>query len=521
VELPSRTALKSEHPELARQLRGDLDAILCRALDRDPALRYASAIDMQEDLQRYLERRPVKARAATPLYRVGKFVRRNTLAVGLVGLMMVGVVVAGTVMAIQSHRTALARDMAARRAEFIETLLASADPGSGKPSLTVPALLDSAAEDLDRKLGGEPLVEASMLGLIARTNSSLGRFPEGLAASDRELVILRAVGGSDLEMGRALSTRGQLLREQGKWPEALPPLQKAVSLLRKQRSPMDLCRALDTLGVVLAHSNQEKAAEGIYQEEIALEAVADAELRAQRVHPLYALTVLMGELGRYAEAATYGKQAMALAQETLPETNPDYLSIKVAYADTLESTQKSVEAEPLLREVMATQTRILGAQHKATLLTGLALVNNLLDQHRDADAAAAALPLARSLETALGADNLYTLSAWNQYGNAACNSHSEKEGLQALRLVEAARQRIYPAGSWPISSTALAIGTCLYKARQFAEAESTLLAAVSGLEASRGPSFNRTQDGYRVLRDFYTTLGRPDQAATWGAKLPH
>ncbi len=528
VELPSRAAMKSEHPEVARQLRGDMDAILCKALDRDPGRRYASAIDMQEDLQRYLERRPVKARAPTPLYRMGKFVRRNTLAVGLVGLIIAGVLIAATLMAMQSHRTAQARDMAARRAEFIETLLASADPGSGKPSLTVPALLDSAAEDLDRKLAGEPLVEASMLGLIARTNSSLGRFPEGLSANDRELAILGAHGGSDLEMGRALSTRGQLLREQGKWAEALPPLQRAVTLLRKQRSPMDLCRALDTLGVVLAHSNQEKAAEKIYQEEIAIEAgghaedtVGNAELRAQRVHPLYALTVLMGELGRYAEAAAYGQQALALAQATLPQTNPDYLSIKTAYADSLGSIQKSAEAEPLFREVIATQTRILGAQHKATLLTGLALANNLADQHRDADAAAAALPVARSLESVLGPDNQYTLSAWNAYGNAACNSHSEKDGLQALHRVEAARQRIYPPGSWPIHSTALSIGMCQYKAHQYAEAEPTLLAAVSGLEAARGPTFNRTQDGYRVLRDLYTTLGRPETAAAWSAKLAH
>ena len=528
VELPSRTALKSEHPEMARQLRGDLDAILCKALDRDPGRRYASAIDMQEDLQRYLERRPVKARAATPLYRVGKFVRRNTLAVGLSGLMVIGVAIAGVGLAIQSHRTAQARDMAARRAEFIETLLASADPGSGKPSLTVPALLDSAAEDLDRKLGGEPLVEASMLGLIARTNSSLGRFPEGLAASDRELAILGGQGGSDLEMGRALSTRGQLLREQGKWPEALPPLQRAVTLLRKQHSPMDLCRALDTLGVVLAHSDQEKAAEKIYQEEIAIEmhgntedTAGDAELRAQRVHPLYALTVLMGELGRYAEAAAFGQQALALARETLSETNPDYLSIKTAYADSLGSIQKSAEAEPLFREVIATQTRILGAQHKATLLTGLALANNLSDQHREAEAAATALPVARSLETVLGADNQYALSAWNEYGNAACNSHSEKDGLQALRVVETARQRIYPPGSWPINSTALSIGSCLSKAHQYAEAEPTLLAAVSGLETARGPSFRRTQDGYRALRDLYATLGRPEEAANWNNKLAH
>ena len=88
--------------------------------------------------------------------------------------------------------------MATRRAEFIENLLASADPTSDKPNVTVAALLDSAAQELDHKLGGEPLVEASTLGMIANTNASLGRYPEALAASDRELAILRAQGGSEL-----------------------------------------------------------------------------------------------------------------------------------------------------------------------------------------------------------------------------------------------------------------------------------------------------------------------------------
>jgi hypothetical protein len=55
--------------------------------------------------------------------------------------------------------------------------------------------------------------------------------------------------------------------------------------------------------------------------------------------------------------------------------------------------------------------------------------------------------------------------------------------------------------------------------RQYGESETTLLAAVAGLEAARGPSFNRTQDGYRALYDLYSTLGKADEAARWNAKV--
>jgi tetratricopeptide (TPR) repeat protein len=519
VELPSRAAQKAGRTVEAQQLKGDLDAILSKALERDPARRYVSAIDMQEDLQNYLTRRPVKARVPTLHYRLGKFVRRNTLSVSLVGVLAVALIVGGAIVELQRNRTAQARDVAARRAEFIENLLASADPGSGKPNVTVAALLDSAAQELDQKLGGEPLVEASMLGMIARTNSSLGRYPEAMAASDRELAILKSHGGGALELGRALSTRGDLLRELGRWSDALPPLQQAVALLKPLRVPSDLCHALDTLGFVLAHVDQDKAAESTYHEEMSIEVAGDAQLRSEQMHPLYGLAVLLGDQARYTEAAEFGRQAFEMARKALPADHPDLLNIETAYANTLATMHQSTAAEPLFRQVIAAQTRVLGPEHKATLLTKLALVSDLVDQHRDGEAAELGLPVARSFESLLGADNLYAMGAWNQYGVAACGSHQEDPGIAALRRVAAARQRIYPAGSWVIYSSQLGIGVCLYHLRQYGESESTLLAAVAGLETARGPHFTRTQDGYRALRELYATLGNADAAARWNAKL--
>ncbi len=521
VELPSRAALNAGRPIEARQLKGDLDAILCKALERDPARRYVSALDMQEDLQSYLARRPVKARAATIFYRFGKFVRRNTLAVGLAALLVVGAIVGATFVELQRHRAEQAREVAARRAEFIENLLSSVDPTSDKPNVTVAALLDSAAQELDQKLGGEPLVEASILGMIANTDGAMGRYPEALAASDRELAMLRAHGASALELGRALGTRGSLLRELGKWSDALPPLQQAVALLKPLHVPLDLCSVMDTLGAVLANTDQEKAGEAMFHEELAIEMAGNAQLRAQRMNPLFGLSVLLVNLGRYQESAEYGRQALAAARETLPADNPSVLNIETAYANTLTTLHRSAEGEPLLRHVIAAQTKVLGPDHKHTLLTRLALVADLVDQHRDEEAAATALPVARSLEALLGADNLYALSAWNFYGGAACGSHQEDQGLAALKRVAAARQRLYPPGTWVIYSSQLGIGVCQIHMRQYGESEATLLAAVAGLEAARGPHFNRTQDGYRALHDLYSAMGKADDAARWNAKLLH
>jgi tetratricopeptide (TPR) repeat protein len=301
----------------------------------------------------------------------------------------------------------------------------------------------------------------------------------------------------------------------------LPPLQQAVALLRPLDVPSDLCSAMDTLGAVLANTNQETAGEAMYHEEIAIEMAGNAQLRAQRMNALYGLSVLLVNLGRYAEAAEYARQALAAARETLPADNPTVLNIETAYANSLTTLHRSAEAEPLFRHVIAAQTKVLGPDHKHTLLTRLALVADLADQHRDEEAAATGLPVARSLEALLGADNLYTLSAWNFFGGAACGSHQEDQGLAALKRVAAARQRLYPPGTWVISSSQLSIGVCQFHMRQYVESEATLLAAVASLEAARGSNFNRTQDGYRALHDLYSAMGKAAEAARWNAKLPH
>jgi serine/threonine-protein kinase len=519
VELPSRAAQAAGRRGEAQLLRGDLDAILTRALERDPLRRYASARDLQDDLQRYLTNRPVRARAATAFYRVGKFVRRNRLGVGVAGVLLAGVLVAVSVVQLQRQRAEQARELAARRAQFTETLLESIDPTGDKPNFTVAALLDTAAQELHGKLGDEPRAEASMLGVIASTNAALGRYPQSQAANDRQIEILRTQGGSALELGSALWVRGSLLRELGKWPEALPPLQEAVTLLRTARSPADLCSALDALGVVLTHTDQEQAGEALLHEEIAIERAGDAALRAQRMDPYWALSVLASGRGHYQEAGEYAREALAAARERYPVDNPHVLNVETAYATTLITLNQSAAAEPLLRHVIDAQTRALGPDHKHTLLSRLTLASDLLYQGRAEEAATTALPVARALETLLGADNPYALSAWNQYGTAACGSHQEEQGIAALRRVAAARQRIYPDGNWVIDSTQVGIGTCLYHLRRYRESEATLLAAVSGLERARGPGFNRTQDGYRALRDLYTTLGKTRAAAGWNSRI--
>ena len=518
VTAPSEAAATS--PGIARRLRGDLDSILMKALAREPAKRYAGVHELQADLRAYLEGRPVKARRLSRIYRLGKFARRHAIALSAAMAFAAALVAAAGIYLSQAQRIAQAQSAAARRGEFLEGLLESADPYNGRRDITVASLLDRASSQMDRHFGAEPLTEASMLELVARTNMDLGRFREGHSANDRQLDILRRQGIRGLQLGRALVLRGELFRFESQWASSASALLAAIAQLQTLPGGADLCIALDNLGVAQMQLQQLDAADGTFRRELAIEEHAGAALRAERMQADYSIAALLGaELGRYDEAERYAEEAWQLARELLRPDNPDWLEMEDGYAVALRNTQRPAQAEPVFRDALARSIRVLGPRHHDTLVTALGLGNDLIDLHRDAEAAQIALGSARALDATLGSDNWYALYAWQQYGLASCNSGHGTDGLSALQHVEAERRRLLPATHRLIYSTEVDVGLCLTRLQRFAEAEPVLLDAASGLEKSRGSGYRRTQEAYAALRDLYAAANRPDDSRRWAERL--
>lgn len=514
VERPSRAANAGKRDLAWRKaLCGDLDSILGKALERDPSRRYASVADFQADLQRYLDGRPVLARAPALSYRTAKFLRRHALIVGLTGLLAAGLVAGGVAVWLQSRATALARDMAARRGEFLEEVLKSANPRDGKREITVAEVLDSAAQDLHKKLGAEPLVEASMLGVIADTDTELGRYPEALAARGRELALLRDFSASDEQIAESLSALGDLLWRAGRYPEAQSTLSTAIASLRRLQGKQDLIvEDLGTLGGVYSNTNREKDAEAAFAEAIAL------DTRRTGV-PQHQLAVLLANQGRYEESAALAREALDLQRAYFPADSPTLLTTEGSYAMTLSNLHRPGEADPLFRELVAASTRIRGPDHPDTLVAEVQLGDNLSDLGRYTEAAATIRAAAEGLDRVVGATHRYALSAWASYAMAACHTDQAAAGLTAAEHVFEIRAKLLPATDWHVASARGELGLCLASLRRYGEAEPQLLQAAAELEAARGPGFFHTQKVYASLRDLYIASARPADAARYAAKI--
>ncbi|MET1082985.1 MAG: serine/threonine-protein kinase, partial [Burkholderiales bacterium] len=192
-------------PRLARNLRGDLDNIVAKALKKAPAERYPSASALAEDLRRYLNDQPVEARPDTVGYRLGKFLRRYRLAVGAASATLLALtagVIGTTWQAMEARRAQTLAEESAVEArkqretaqfegrvaranhEFVSQLFG--DAMRGGESSQMRAQLDRARELLRRRYADDPLVHALLLFQLA------GRYAE-LHEAKREEEVMQEV----------------------------------------------------------------------------------------------------------------------------------------------------------------------------------------------------------------------------------------------------------------------------------------------------------------------------------------
>lgn len=166
------TARRSTPQRLARQLHGDLDVILMKALHPDAARRYASVEGLAGDLRRHLEGRPVTARPDSVVYRARKFVSRNRLPVMSGSGLGLSVLLFGIASFIQQAETARERDRADLervRAEEVASVLEEMFTGAGFDSreridtMSVRQFLDRNASEVLTELSDQPVVQGSTL----------------------------------------------------------------------------------------------------------------------------------------------------------------------------------------------------------------------------------------------------------------------------------------------------------------------------------------------------------------------
>jgi serine/threonine protein kinase/tetratricopeptide (TPR) repeat protein len=237
-ELAARRS--AEPSRVVSLLRGELDWIVMKAMEKEPARRYESASALAQDLQRFLAGEPVMAAPPSTTYRLRKFAARHRAAViaaTLVGASLVAGL-AGTLW--QARVAAQQRDAAREEAtratalnDFMQQMLAASDPEArGEREVTVRELLAKASVTAGKTLAGQPEAEAEARSVLGKTFISLGDAEEGMAELERA-VALREGGPARESISQAttLQNLARAHRDRGEFEHALSIYRRAAAIL--------------------------------------------------------------------------------------------------------------------------------------------------------------------------------------------------------------------------------------------------------------------------------------------------
>jgi serine/threonine-protein kinase len=183
---------------LARRLRGDLDAVMAKALAVAPGDRYSSAEAFDSDLGRYRQGLPVAARRITWAARAVKFTRRNKLGVALAGVLAVSIIGGTSGVAWQAARATREADRATAIKDFLLGLFQNADPRNGSAINTVTAkqLLDTGADRADAAFAKQPETEMELLASLGAIYEPIDP-ARSVSVRKRRLALARKLYGAD------------------------------------------------------------------------------------------------------------------------------------------------------------------------------------------------------------------------------------------------------------------------------------------------------------------------------------
>jgi eukaryotic-like serine/threonine-protein kinase len=334
---------------LRRHLKGDLDAIVMKALRKEPVHRYRSVDLLSQDIGHFLEDLAVGARRGTRLYRMQKAILRHRAEMVAAVLVALSLVAGAGTAAWQAGVAARERDRATEAlreseevTDFLVSLFRASDPTEAPGStLTAVDLLERGVNRVG-DLKEEPLVQARMLQVMARAHQNLGRYEDAATLSGRAVDLMRSQHGErHTAVASAMVDAAVALREGGMYDSARVVLERAREIQERVLGP----RALE-----LSQTLEGQARVAVY-----LGDLAGAELRA--------------------------RESASIREEILGRGDPATLDILSALASILRYQGRYTEAEEGFREVLELRRR-LDPVDPARLSGDLLQVAGLLRNHR-------------------------------------------------------------------------------------------------------------------------------------------
>jgi len=387
----------TEPAELDKQLKGDLDSIALKALEKERSRRYSSPSDLAGDIERYLHNELVLAVPPSLAYRSGKFVRRHRLAVAasaIVALAVFGLIAS---LVIGSARVARERDRANREAQaaervsdFLVGAFAISDPDESRGNkITAREVLDKGARQIETDLAGQPALQARLMSTMGKVYEGLGLYEPARQLLDKAIGLQKKTLGPDHQETLASQRMlARILQYQAQYPAAeklySETLQKQERFLGSDA--MDALRTKANLGSLYNEQGRYADAEKLLSETVKATTQASGQNSPETMSALHSLAIAYDGERQYAKEADIWEELYRLRSQTLGPDHPDTVNSMQNLAYVYYKVGKAAEAEKLQRQGLEIGRRVLGNDHPSVLLAIGNLANTLLSEGKPAEA---------------------------------------------------------------------------------------------------------------------------------------
>jgi serine/threonine protein kinase/Flp pilus assembly protein TadD len=388
---------RTERPALIRQIRGDLDWITMKALEKDRTRRYGSPSELAADIDRFLHHQPIIARPPSTLYKTKKFVRRHTVGVGVASAMAILLVAFSVTTAIQARRIARERDRANQEAEasrqvsdFLTGLFKVSDPSEARGnSVTAREILDKGADSIARELQGQPLVQGKLMNTMGIVYRSLGLFDPAQDLLEKALDIrTKALGTDHPDVAVTLSDLGYVLWRKGDFARAKVLQEQALAIREKWFGPesAEVGNSLHDLGTLNYTQGNYAEARGLLERSLAIREKVLGPENADVANTLNSLGAIAYKEGDLKKAGEIWERTLAIREKVLGPDHPYLAHTLNNLAIVHIYTGDPKGAVPLLERVIRIQEKVLGPKHP-DLASGLSNLGDAISRSGDYEGA--------------------------------------------------------------------------------------------------------------------------------------
>ncbi len=369
-------------------LKGDLDQIVLKSLRKEPERRYQSASEFKEDLDRYLSKRPVKARKDTILYLSTRFIQRNRVMVTLIAIFIFAVL--GQQIRVMNERdnAIIKGEIANQVQEFMISLFEISDPGEARGnSITAREILDRGVEKIGKSLNEQPEEKSALMHTMGVVYRKLGLY-DSSAPLLKDALELRQkfLPEGSIDEAKSLNEYGNLLWMQGQYEEAEKHLKQALAAYKNlfSNDNLDVSNIYNNLGIVYRFIGEHDRAIEFCNKALTIKKDILGENHPDVAYTYNALGVMYDIKGEYDSAIEYLNKALAIRINSQGENHPEVATIYNNQGVVYHNKGEYDHAIEYYEKALAIRVKTLGEKNPlvANIHYNLGLVYSIKSQHK-------------------------------------------------------------------------------------------------------------------------------------------